>query len=128
VFSTAGTVAATETRIVAALPDDVRRRHERAGERLGLGAVVAEAVERVDALARRTTAASDVAGSVLTPRQREIADLVAAGLTNKQIASTLAISRLTVETHVRNILERLGALSRAQIAAWAVTAARTTRT
>ena len=48
VFSTAGTVAATEARIVVALPDDVRRRHERAGERLGLGAVVAEAVERMD--------------------------------------------------------------------------------
>jgi non-specific serine/threonine protein kinase len=46
--------------------------------------------------------------------------LVARGLTNKEIAQRLGISRLTAETHVRNILERLGAASRSEIAAWAV--------
>jgi DNA-binding NarL/FixJ family response regulator len=67
--------------------------------------------------ARRTPDAADYGG--LTPRQRQVAALVAAGFTNRQIAGELTISRLTAETHVRNILTALGASSRAQIAAWA---------
>jgi predicted ATPase/class 3 adenylate cyclase/DNA-binding CsgD family transcriptional regulator len=54
----------------------------------------------------------------LTNRQMEIAALVARGLTNKAIAERLDISAYTVETHVRNILERLDATSRTQIASW----------
>jgi non-specific serine/threonine protein kinase len=38
---------------------------------------------------------------MLTPRQREIAALVARGYTNKQIGTTLGLSRQTVETHVK---------------------------
>ncbi len=64
----------------------------------------------------------DAPGCPLTDRQHEIADLVARGLTNKQIAFALGLSRFTVETHVRNILERLDATSRSQIAVWAVLA------
>ena len=54
----------------------------------------------------------------LTGRQLEIAALVARGLTNKAIAERLDLSTYTVETHVRNILERLDATSRTQIATW----------
>jgi non-specific serine/threonine protein kinase len=121
-FTTAGPVDDTNARIDAAIAATDRQRHAREGRRLGLGAVVAEALERVDGRARLvgTHAPSGIA---LTGRQREIADLVAKGLTNKQIARAMDISRFTVETHVRNILERLGAASRAQIAAWAVSTA-----
>ena len=62
--------------------------------------------------------ASTVDAVDLTPRQQEVARLVARGCTNKQIAQRLGISRFTAETHVRNILERLGAAGRSEIAAW----------
>ncbi|MDQ0382250.1 ATP-binding protein [Amycolatopsis thermophila] len=54
----------------------------------------------------------------LTRREREIAHLVAEGLSNKQIATRLVIAQRTAETHVENILTKLGFTSRAQIAAW----------
>jgi DNA-binding CsgD family transcriptional regulator len=56
----------------------------------------------------------------LTPRESEIAALVAQGLSNKGIASKLVISQRTAETHVEHILMKLGFTSRAQIAAWVV--------
>ena len=63
----------------------------------------------------------DVQGAVaaLTARERQIAALVALGLTNRQIADELVISAATVDRHVANILVKLGAHGRAQIAAWA---------
>ncbi len=54
----------------------------------------------------------------LTPRERQIADLVARGLTNRDIATKLVISRRTAETHIENILAKLGFSNRAQVAAW----------
>jgi predicted ATPase/DNA-binding CsgD family transcriptional regulator len=54
----------------------------------------------------------------LARRQREVALLVAEGLSNKQIGARLFISEYTVDTHVRTILNKLGFSSRAQIAAW----------
>jgi predicted ATPase/DNA-binding CsgD family transcriptional regulator len=63
-------------------------------------------------------ARSDVA-SVLTRREREIAELVAQGLSNRQIAETLVIAQRTAEGHVENILSKLSFNSRSQIAkAW----------
>ncbi|WP_020580128.1 ATP-binding protein, partial [Actinopolymorpha alba] len=56
---------------------------------------------------------------VLTRREAEVARLVAQGLSNKEIARQLVISQRTAETHVENILVKLGFTSRAQIAAWA---------
>ena len=47
-----------------------------------------------------------------------MARLIAKGLTNKQIGTRLFISERTVATHVRNILNKLGFDSRAQIASW----------
>jgi pimeloyl-ACP methyl ester carboxylesterase/DNA-binding CsgD family transcriptional regulator len=56
----------------------------------------------------------------LSSRERELAKLLALGLSNRQIADELAISVATVERHVANILIKLGYRSRAQVAAWAV--------
>src|SRR5581483_380170 len=58
--------------------------------------------------------------SLLTPRQREVAALVAQGLSNRQIAERLVITERTAESHVERIRTRLGFRSRAQIAAWYV--------
>jgi non-specific serine/threonine protein kinase len=54
----------------------------------------------------------------LTSREWEIADLVARGLSNQEIAGSLVIARRTAETHVGHILTKLGFTTRAQIAAW----------
>ena len=54
----------------------------------------------------------------LTRREQEVADLVAQGMSNKEIASTLVISQRTAEGHVENILTKLGFTSRTQIAVW----------
>ncbi|MGY0492796.1 ATP-binding protein [Streptomyces sp. WG-D5] len=53
---------------------------------------------------------------VLTRREREVAALVAEGLSNRQIAQRLVISKRTADAHVEHILTKLGFSSRAQIA------------
>jgi DNA-binding CsgD family transcriptional regulator len=65
-------------------------------------------------------AAAGSAGDRLTRREREVAGLVAAGMSNRQIAEQLFVSERTAETHVQNILTKLGFSSRSQVAAWAV--------
>ena len=52
----------------------------------------------------------------LTRRQREIAALIADGLSNKQIAGRLSIERATVKNHVHNILSKLGLSHRDEVA------------
>ncbi|MEU6711774.1 LuxR C-terminal-related transcriptional regulator [Nonomuraea sp. NPDC046802] len=59
-------------------------------------------------------------GSRLTPREREIAELVTRGLSNRAIADELVISPATVARHVANILAKLGFSTRTQIAAWMI--------
>ncbi|OUS87857.1 LuxR C-terminal-related transcriptional regulator [Rhodococcus sp. NCIMB 12038] len=54
----------------------------------------------------------------LTSRQQEIAALISKGLTSPQIAAALVISVRTVESHIENIMTRLGFVSRSQIASW----------
>ncbi|MFI7707363.1 ATP-binding protein [Nonomuraea sp. NPDC049480] len=54
----------------------------------------------------------------LTRREREIARLVAQGLTNKEIAASLVIAQRTAEGHIEHIMTKLGFHSRTQIAAW----------
>jgi DNA-binding CsgD family transcriptional regulator len=58
--------------------------------------------------------------SGLTAREREVAGLIARGMSNRGIAEALVVSERTVETHVTNILAKLDFNSRAAIAVWAV--------
>jgi predicted ATPase/DNA-binding CsgD family transcriptional regulator len=65
--------------------------------------------------------AGGAGGGLLGKREADVARLVADGLTNKQIGARLFISERTVDSHVRNILNKLGVGSRAQIATWIAT-------
>jgi len=65
----------------------------------------------------RSRAAGANAPGPLTARERQIAELVSTGLTNRAIAVELFISPATVARHIANILAKLGFSSRAQIAA-----------
>jgi len=91
------------------------------GRAMGDDALVAEALgDRSSAgpRTRRRPAATPKGESPLTPRERQIAELVASGMSNKDIASTLVISKRTAETHVEHILTKLGFNNRNQITAW----------
>ncbi|MDQ3954229.1 MAG: LuxR C-terminal-related transcriptional regulator [Actinomycetota bacterium] len=55
----------------------------------------------------------------LTLREREVADLVAQGLTNREIAKQLFLSERTAQNHVQHILTKLDLSNRSQIAVWA---------
>jgi DNA-binding CsgD family transcriptional regulator len=57
-------------------------------------------------------------GPELTVRQQEVAELVARGLTNRELAERLGIEERSAEGHVERIRDRLGFRSRAQVAAW----------
>ncbi len=57
-------------------------------------------------------------GAPLTPRELQVARLIAGGRSNRDIAAELVISQRTAENHVEHILTKLGFTSRAQVAAW----------
>jgi DNA-binding CsgD family transcriptional regulator len=80
--------------------------------RLGMPGPLRTAASLTDRLTASLRAADP-----LTGREREIADLVSAALTNRQIADRLVLSERTVESHVRNILAKLGVANRTEIAA-----------
>jgi non-specific serine/threonine protein kinase len=56
----------------------------------------------------------------LTPREREVAALIAQGFSNRQIAVRLVITVRTVAAHIEHILDKLSFTSRTQIGVWAV--------
>lgn len=58
------------------------------------------------------------AEAILTRRERQVAELVAQGLTNKEIAARLVIGQRTAEFHVERILTKLGFASRTQLVTW----------
>ena len=81
----------------------------------------AELVEQATATAARRgrrEATEEIAR--ISRREREVAVLVAAGLTNAEIARRLTLVEGTVANHVEHILRKLGLRGRTQIAVWAV--------
>ena len=82
------------------------------------------ALERALALSDRYQAppvqmsARSPSSATLTAREREIASLIADGLSNQEIAERLVITEGTVEVHVKHILSKLGYRSRSLVAGW----------
>jgi DNA-binding CsgD family transcriptional regulator len=72
---------------------------------------VARARDELGRIGLRRAVASDG----LTPAQQRVAELVLVGMTNRQIAETLYMSRRTVETHLTKMYRELGVKSRAQL-------------
>jgi predicted ATPase/DNA-binding CsgD family transcriptional regulator len=85
------------------------------GVRMGADAAVAEARAN-----REPATAAGEGWEPLSRREREVAVLVAQGLTNRQIADRLVIAERTVEGHLERIRGKLGLRSRTQIAVWVV--------
>lgn len=77
---------------------------------LGMGPYAAKAGRLMEQL-------DDSAGP-LTPREREVAELVTLGLTNREIAARLYLSERTAQNHVQHILTKLDLPNRSQIAVW----------
>jgi predicted ATPase/DNA-binding CsgD family transcriptional regulator len=135
-----GAAAALRERLAAPLPDEDRGQHHAVTQRVrrALGPDGADATRRAGrelstvealALARHIGwptgehAEADAAGPAepvtpLTPRERQVAGLIAAGRTNRQIGRTLGIAEKTTEVHVHHIIGKLGARCRSEVAAW----------
>ncbi len=95
-----------------------------AGRELTLDQAMVELQAALD-LESGPTSPTDAAGATahgedLTRREREVAQHIAHGLSNRAIAEALVITERTVEGHVGNILAKLGFRSRASVAAWVV--------
>jgi non-specific serine/threonine protein kinase len=81
---------------------------------------LAQVLDQAEHTRRSTRSGQADAGGAdaLTSREEEIAGLLAQGLSNKAIAKSLVIAQRTAETHVANVLVKLGLTSRSQVAAW----------
>jgi predicted ATPase/DNA-binding CsgD family transcriptional regulator len=100
-----------------------------AGRALDLARLAEEVLQGIQAAQRGSSlpgepeaARSTEAMTVLTPRERDVLKLVAAGLSNPDIAQRLVLSEHTVHRHLANILGKLNLSSRAAAAAWGVRA------
>ena len=88
------------------------------GAQMDLPSAIAYALEEKPVTGRVINRESRNGPAVLTKREHQIAELLADGLTNEQMANKLVISRRTVDTHVEHILVKLGFSSRTQVAVW----------
>jgi predicted ATPase/DNA-binding CsgD family transcriptional regulator len=114
---------AEQERTVAALRStlgaDAFARAWEAGRSLPLDESVADALAPAEPPGLQIPPSGTRSGP-LTRREREVAALIARGLTNRQIAEELFIAERTADTHVEHILAKLGLGSRTQVATWVV--------
>ncbi|HLF74781.1 MAG TPA: LuxR C-terminal-related transcriptional regulator [Anaerolineales bacterium] len=104
-------------RAQASLVETAYQAEQAAGQRMSLEQAVAYAQD----LAQKAAAAGQIRRQLdqLTPRECEIAVLIAQAKTNAEIAAELVLSKRTVESHIANIRSKLGFTERAQIVRWA---------
>jgi non-specific serine/threonine protein kinase len=107
-----------ETALRVKLGDQAFEKAVDRGKLLGLDETVALATGTESARTPASESSVDAASSPLTPRERQIAELIAQGMSNKEIAASLVIAQRTAEGHVEHILVKLGFSSRSQIAGW----------
>ena len=88
------------------------------GYAMSLSAALAVARGEAPAAPPADTAAPGAAAKSLTRREKEVAELVAEGLGNREIAERLYLSKRTVDSHLEHIFTKLGFTSRTQVTAW----------
>ncbi|MFC0109230.1 helix-turn-helix transcriptional regulator [Kibdelosporangium aridum] len=120
-----GQIRASEWRSREVLGDRGFERAFRRGGQLSRDDVVVYALQdRPKVPGRRESprtapaTAGESSGTRLTPREWQVAELVAQGLTDKQIAAALVIAQRTAEGHVQRVLAKLGFTNRVQVVAW----------
>jgi DNA-binding CsgD family transcriptional regulator len=106
-------------RLRAALGDAAFEAEYAAGRTLDPASLLAARRAQVSA-SEPDAAGPGRAGTVLTPRERDVLKLVAQGLSNAEIARRLVLSEHTVHRHLANLMRKLGLSSRAAAAAWGV--------
>jgi DNA-binding NarL/FixJ family response regulator len=84
------------------------------------GGMALSPVVAAQLFARETNLPPPTDADTLTPREREILDLIATGHANKEIARLLQISEKTVKSHCGRLFQRIGATDRTQAAIWAL--------
>ncbi|WP_433333144.1 ATP-binding protein [Spirillospora sp. CA-294931] len=108
-------------RVERALGEDAYAEAVRAGRALAPDAAIEEALRGVPDETEPPTAAPGADGTdPLSPREREVADLVVEGLSNREIAERLVIAKRTADSHMEHIMAKLGMSSRSQLAAWVI--------
>jgi non-specific serine/threonine protein kinase len=105
-------------RIQQQLNPEAFAREQAVGRGFGLDRAVEYALARADAPDASPGVSPESASPALTEREREVAVLVARGLTNKQIAEALLITPRTIATHLEHIFAKLGVQARAEVAVW----------
>ncbi len=107
-------------RATAALPSEVAERALNDGARLGLEQAFTLALAGLARGPAGDRRYIEIAGIRLTRRERDVAVMVARGMSNREIAAQLVLTERTVEGHVENLRNKLGYHSRARVAAWVV--------
>jgi predicted ATPase/class 3 adenylate cyclase/DNA-binding CsgD family transcriptional regulator len=102
-----------------ALGEEVFRGAWEQGAAMPLDEMIAYALSEPGLTAREATRSEKEQFGGLTAREREVATLIAQGKSNREIAATMVVGAKTVETYVTRILNKLGLVSRVQIAIWA---------
>jgi DNA-binding CsgD family transcriptional regulator len=124
VATAAGVAAIPDVALIAAAFDGASVARARSGGTLILGGDADGALALTESVERIAAAIAAVTGRCprvpcapeLTPRERDVARLVAAGQRNRLIAATLGISEGTVKMHLHNVYVKLGLESRTQLA------------
>lgn len=118
-----------ERRIALELDAEIARQARRHWQRTTVESAIAsilDAAPTTGADGRPADAVPNHPCGPLTPREEEVAALLAKGLSNRAIATELVISPRTVDGHVERILAKLGFTVRAQVAVWVATRAAAT--
>jgi predicted ATPase/DNA-binding CsgD family transcriptional regulator len=113
-----GAVARTVGRVRARLSEPIFVEAWARGQAMQMQAAL-DYVLSTDHAAGDSAVAGDGSGGGLSPREREVAQLIALGRSNREIAEALVLSSKTVESHVKHIFGKLGVQGRTEVAVWA---------
>jgi predicted ATPase/DNA-binding CsgD family transcriptional regulator len=117
-----GLVARTLGRVTARLSEPIFADAWARGQAMPTQAAIDFALS-IDHGAGDPAVAGDASGDGslgrLSPREREVAQLIALGRSNREIAEALVLSSKTVESHVKHIFDKLGLQGRTEVAVWA---------